>query len=209
MILTPFIQGMIDAGCEVELLYASQLKVKPCSCGRLYCWNEKPGECCIDDDMQQVYPRLREADTLVLATPVYIPLPGDLQNFINRLVCLLDPVLAFHEGRTRAIFRKGVGIRRFVLVSSGVWWEIENFDTVVRIVAELARDASIEFAGAVLRPHVGLMKEQGELTTEGHAVLQAAQRAGYELVTEGAMSKETLASISRPLISQEEYWSRE
>jgi len=209
MILAPFIQGMIDAGCEVELLYASQLEVKPCSCGRLYCWNEKPGECCINDDMQQVYPRLREADTLVLATPVYIPLPGDLQNFINRLVCLLDPVLAFHEGRTRAKLRNGVGIRRFVLVSSGGWWEIENFDTVVRIVAELARDASVEFAGAVLRPHVGLMKEQGELTTEGHAVLQAAQRAGFELVTEGAMSKETLASISRPLISQEAYWRRE
>ncbi|MBW6475396.1 MAG: flavodoxin family protein, partial [Anaerolineaceae bacterium] len=107
MILAPFIQGMIDAACEVEVLYASQLKVKPCSCGWLYCWNEKPGECCIKDDMQRVYPRLHEVDTLVLATPVYIPLPGDLQNFINRLVCLLDPVLAFHAGRTRAIFRKG------------------------------------------------------------------------------------------------------
>ena len=206
MILAPFIQGMIDAGCEVELLYASQLKVKPCSCGRLYCWNEKPGECCIKDDMQRVYPRLRETDTLVLATPVYIPLPGDLQNFINRLVCLLDPVLAFHEGRTRAKLRNDVRIRRFVLVSSGGWWEIENFDTVVRIVAELAKDASVEFAGAVLRPHIWLMKEQGELTTDGHAILQAARRAGYELVSEGAMSKETLSSISRPLISQEAYW---
>lgn len=206
MILTPFIQGMIDAGCEVELLYASQLKVKPCSCGWLHCWNEKPGECCIKDDMQLVYPRLREADTLVLATPVYIPLPGDLQNFINRLVCLLDPVLVFHEGRTRAKLRNDVRIRRFVLVSSGGWWEIENFDTVVRIVAELAKDASVEFAGAVLRPHIWLMKEQGELTMDGHAILQAARRAGYELVSEGAMSKETLSSISRPLISQEAFW---
>lgn len=209
MILAALIQGMTDAGCEVELLYASQLKVKPCSCGRLYCWNEKPGECCIQDDMQQVYPRLKEADTLILATPVYIPLPGDMQNFINRLVCFLDPVLEFHEGRTRAKFRKDVRIQRFVLVSTGGWWEIENFGTVTRIVAELARDASVEFAGAVLRPHVGMMKERGELTAEGQAVLQAARRAGHELVTEGVISKDTLAEISHPLISQEEYWNRE
>lgn len=208
LILTPFMQGMVDGGCEVELLYASRLKVKPCSCGVMYCWNEMPGVCCFQDDMQRVYPRLKGADTLILATPVYIPLPGEMQNVINRLCPLLDPVLTFREGRTRARFREGVSIRRFVLVSTSGWWEVGNFGTVVRVVNELAEDAGVDFAGAVLRPHASLMKEAGVLTRGGEDVLQAARTAGQELARENSISRETLDRISRPLISREELWQR-
>jgi multimeric flavodoxin WrbA len=205
LLLTPFLQGTVDAGCDVELLYASRLQVKPCSCGQLYCWNKAPGECCIQDDMQALYPKLRQADILVLATPVYVPLPGDMQNVINRLVPLLDPVLEFREGRTRARFRPDVAIRQFVLVSTSGWWELGNFGAVVRIVQELAADAGVEFAGAVLRPHASMMRASGVVTEGGQAILNAAQRAGYELIKEGAMSEEALEAISRPLISQEDF----
>ena len=208
MILTPFIQGMMDAGSEVEIFYARRLKVKPCTCGEMYCWHKKAGECCIKDDMQLLYPQLREADILILATPVYIPLPGEIQNFINRLCPLIDPLLENREGRTRARFHKQVKIRKIVLVSTGRWWEKENFETVVRITEELAKDASVEFAGAVLRPHAFLMKEKGKLTKDGEAVLNAVKRAGYELIKEGKMNKETLETISRPLVSEKELWRR-
>jgi len=208
MILTHFIQGMMDAGSNVELFYARRLKVKPCTCGEMYCWNKKAGECYIKDDMQLLYPKLREADILILATPVYIPLPGEMQNIINRLCPLIDPFLVNREGRTRARFHKQVKIRKIVLVSTGGWWEKANFKTVVRIAEELAKDASVEFAGAVLRPHAFLMKEKGRLTKDGEAVLNAVKRAGYELVKEGKMNKEILETISRPLISEDELWRR-
>jgi multimeric flavodoxin WrbA len=208
MVLSPFIQGMIDGGSDVELLYASRLKVKPCNCGEMYCWNVMPGECCVKDNMTLLYPKLKEADILILATPVYIPLPGDMQNIINRLCPLLDPLLEFREGRTRARFRKEVGIRKIVLVSTSGWWEKANFATVVRIIEQLAEDASVEFTGAVLRPHVHLMKEKGELTQDGAAILNAVRRAGFELLKDGAMTKEILEEISHPLISQEELWRR-
>ena len=204
LILTPFIQGMMDAGAEVELFYPRRLKVKPCTCGEMYCWYRKAGECCIKDDMQLLYPQLREADILILATPVYIPLPGEMQNFINRLCPLIDPILENREGRTRAKFRKQVKIRKIVLVSTGGWWEKANFETVVRITEELAKVASVEFAGAVLRPHAFLMKKKGKLTKDGEAVLNRVKRAGYELIKEGRMNKDTLEAISRPLISEEE-----
>ena len=203
-ILAPFIEGMEDAGSSVEVFYASRLKVKPCACGEMHCWYEVPGECCIKDDMQLLYPKLREADILVLATPVYIPLPGEMQNVINRLCPLIKPLLETREGRTRARFHQDVETQKMVLVSSGGWWEKGNFDTVVRIVQELAEDASVVFAGAVLRPHASAMRRQGEWTKDGQAVLEAARRAGYELVREGTMREETLEKVSRPLISQEE-----
>jgi len=167
LILTPFIQGMMDAGAEVELFYARRLKVKSCTCGEMYCWYEKAGECCIKDDMQLLYPKLREADILILATPVYIPLPGEMQNFINRLCPLIEPFLETREGRTRARFHKQVNIRKIVLVSTGGWWEKANFEAVVHITEELAKNASVEFAGAVLRPHASFMKEKGKLTKDG------------------------------------------
>ena len=204
MVLGPFIQGMADAGGDVELFYASRLAIKPCACNDMYCWYEKPGECCIKDDMQLLYPKLKGADTLVLATPVYTPLPGGMQNVINRLCPLIKPLLETRGGRTRAGFREDVRIRRIVLVATGGWWEKENFGTIVRIVEELAETASIEFAGAVLRPHAFLMKEGSELTVDGKAVLTAVRKAGHELLSEGVMSRETLAAISRPLISEDE-----
>ena len=206
MVLNPFIEGMKDAGSDVELFYASRLKVKPCSCGNMYCWFDTPGECCIKDKMELLYPKLREADVLILATPVYIPLPGDMQNIINRLCPLLDPVLEFRKGRTRATFRDGVRIRAIVLVSTGDWWEKGNFGTVVRIVKELAADAGVKFAGAVLRPHASLMRRGGELTQNGRAVLDAVRTAGYELSKDGVIRRGTLEAISRPLISQAGFW---
>ncbi|MBA7596663.1 hypothetical protein ES703_03647 [subsurface metagenome] len=204
MIVAPFIQGMTDAGSDVELFYTRRLKVKPCTCNEMFCWYSEPGECCIKDDMQLLYPKLREADILVLATPVYIPLPGDMQIIINRLCPLIEPFLETRKGRTRARFHDNVKIRKIVLVSTGGWWEKGNFGTVVRIVEELAEDASVEFAGAVLRPHAFLMKKEEELTKDGKAVVSAVRRAGYELIKEGGMNRETLETVSHPLISEEE-----
>jgi multimeric flavodoxin WrbA len=63
-ILTPFLEGMEKAGATVDLFYARRLNVTPCG-GELSCWFKKPGECHINDSMQSLYPKLREADILV------------------------------------------------------------------------------------------------------------------------------------------------
>lgn len=199
LILNPFLEGMRETGAEVELFYTRKLKISPCT-GELLCWNEKPGQCYISDDMQLLYPKLRKTDILVLATPVYVPLPGEMQNLVNRLVPLMDPVLEMRAGRTRARFRQDVKINKIVLVSTCGWWEKGNFGTVLRIAEELAEDVSVEFAGAVLRPHAHFLREDNEKTRN---VLKAAKQAGYQLVKEGRMSPETLKVVSRELISLE------
>lgn len=196
-ILTPFLEGMEKAGAVIELFYARRLNVKPCD-GEFHCWRKTPGQCHIDDSMQLLYPKLREADILVLATPVYVPLPGEMQNLINRIVPLMDPILRQQNGRTRARFRDDVKISKFVLVSSCGWWEMGNFGTVLRIVEELAKDVNVEFAGALLRPHAGRMLEYPEKSAE---IFEAARQAGYELVKEGRMPKSLLEIICQPLTS--------
>jgi multimeric flavodoxin WrbA len=204
MVLESFIEGMTSAGTDVELSYASRLKVKPCACDNMYCWFTEPGKCCIDDDMETLYPRLKEAQTLVIATPVYIPLPTDMQTVINRLCPLIFPALKTRDGRTRAELRNDVSLERIALVATGGWWELENFDTVVRIAREFSETAGLEYAGAVLRPHAALMRPNGEVTEEGQRVLQAVNKAGVELATEGTMHADTIEEISRPLIPRDD-----
>jgi len=148
-----------------------------------------------------LYPKLRSADILVLATPVYIPLLGEMQNFINRLCPLIEPILEKRDGRTRARLHEDVKIRKIVLVSASGWWEKGNFGTVLRIAEELAEDSSVEFAGAILRPHAFLMDENKE---KAEIIIDALKQAGFQLVKEGRMTDEVLETISQPLISEEE-----
>ena len=201
LVLASFLDGMKQAGASVELFYARRLNVKPCT-GELYCWHKSPGQCYIEDNMQKLYPKLRQADILVLATPVYLPLPGEMQNIINRLCPLIEPILEFRDGRTRAKFHREINIRKIVLVSVCGWWEMENFDTVLRIVEEIAKDVECEFTGAVLRPHAYLMRTKSEKTKK---VIDTLRQVGSELVNSGVMPKDLLEIICQPLISEEEY----
>jgi len=198
-ILKPFLDGMEDAGASVELFFTKRLAVKPCK-AEFYCWNRKPGQCHIDDDMQLLCPKLCDADILVLATPVYIPLPGEMQNLLNRMLPLMEPTLKWRKGRTRLSgFRTDVKISKFVLVSTSDWWEMANFGTVLRIVKELAKDLNIEFAGALLRPNFRRMAENRE---KAGKIFEASKQAGYQLAKEGKMSKGLLKVVCQPLISQ-------
>ena len=151
-LLDPFLAGMTRAGAAIDRCYPARLSIKPCA-GEFICWNRTPGACHIQDDMQLIYPKLRASDILVLATPVYVPLPREMQDFLNRLMPLIQPLLSYKHGRTRARFHKSVRIAKIVLVSTSGWWELGNFGTVLRIAREFAEDVSVKFAGALLRPH--------------------------------------------------------
>ncbi|WP_392486799.1 flavodoxin family protein [Haloimpatiens sp. FM7315] len=53
---------------EIKKIYLSDLNIKPCtSC--YYC--AKTGKCCIDDDMQNLYPLFDESDIVIMSSPLY------------------------------------------------------------------------------------------------------------------------------------------
>jgi len=203
-LMKPFLEGMEKAGASTELFYVKRLNIKPCI-GDFHCWDRKPGECILQDDMQTLYPKLRSADILVLVTPVYIPLPGEMQNFINRLCPLIEPVLVKRNGRTRARFHEDVKIKKIVLVATSDWWEKDNLGTVLRIAQEIAEDASVEFAGAILRPHASLMDENKD---KAKIVFDALKQAGFQLVKEGRIADELLDTISQPLVDEDALMQR-
>ena len=203
-ILHAFLEGMKEADATIDLIYSKRLKIRPCL-GDFSCWYEKVGECIQNDDMQSIYDKIRDSDILVLATPVYLPLPGEFQNLLNRLMPIVEPVLVFKEGRTRSRFHENLRVYKIVLVSVGGWWEKENFDTVVRIAKEIAENGNVEFGGAVLRPHAYLMDENKELAAK---VLEETKKAGFQLIKEGKISEESRDVISQPLITEEKLRER-
>ena len=205
MLLAPFLEGIKEAGFEVSEFFPTRMNIKRCNCSEMNCWYKTPGKCQHTDDMDKIYPELWQAEILILATPVYVPLPGEMQDFINRLCPLMQPYLEFHEGRTRARLYQDVAIKKIVLVATGGWWEKENMDTVKRIAMELARDMNVEFAGALLRPHAAVMLNNGAPTSDAVEIFKTAKQAGYNLIKNSSIDNATLDSISRPLIPEEVY----
>lgn len=200
-LLNPFMEGMKKAGASVELIYTRKLKILPCI-GCFKCWGETIGECFIQDDMQELYTKLRDADILVLATPVYSSLPGEMQNFVNRLVPLIEPILEFRNGRTRARCHEDVNISKLLAVVVSGWWEIENLNVTISVIEEVAKNYSIEFAGAIRRPHCYPLQDETEKSKE---ILQMLEKVGFKLIKKGRMDKDNLDIISQPLADKEEY----
>jgi len=60
--------GAGDAGATIESFDLHDMDIRPCD-GCDFC--QGSGECVINDDMQTLYPRLREADGIVIASPIY------------------------------------------------------------------------------------------------------------------------------------------
>ena len=205
MILAPFLEGLQDEGATVDLFYASKLKVKPCSCGHFYCWYQTPGECVYKDSMTALYDAVTKAQILVVGSPVYSPAPGDLQNILNRFVPLLEPMLEFRHGRTRARLREDVQLEKVVLVAGTGWWEKENANLLRHVIEEFAENASITFSGALVRPHIYAMQTDQGVTEDGKRVLSAIRQGGRELIRIGGFKQETLDDISRPLLPREDY----
>ncbi|OPJ63932.1 flavodoxin family protein [Clostridium oryzae] len=68
---------------EVKIIHTYYDNIKPCVDCR-YCWTEK--NCCIKDDMQEVYTLLDEVDNVIIASPLYFSeLTGQLLSFASRL----------------------------------------------------------------------------------------------------------------------------
>jgi len=66
-----------------ELVQLSDFNIEHCAgCGE-FC--EKTGKCKIEDDMQRLYPKLKEADVLIVGTPTYYwNVTGVVKDFIDR-----------------------------------------------------------------------------------------------------------------------------
>jgi len=209
LILTPFLEGMKEAGADVELFYTRKLKINPCT-GEFNCWLKNPGKCYQDDDMNMLYPKLREADIWVLATPVYVDgVCGPMKNLMDRMLPLLQPFFELREGHCRHPLREGIKNGKVVLVSNCGFWEMDNFDPLLIHMKAFCKNAGREFGGALLRPHGPELRRMMKTGLPVEDILEAAKEAGRQLVQNGKMSAKTLKTVSRELVPLGTYVQKE
>ena len=205
LILNPFLEGMKEAGAHVELFYTRKLNINPCT-GEFDCWIKTPGECYQKDDMQMLLPRIREADIMVFATPVYVDgVTGPMKNLMDRMIPCLQPFFELRDGHCRHPLCEGTKSFKIVLVSNCGFWEVDNFDPLLLHIKAFCKNASSEFAGALLRPHGEGMSVMADMGRSPDDIFEAAKEAGRQLVEDGEMSAETLSTISREMMPRELY----
>lgn len=209
LILNPFLEGVKMAGASVDVLYTKKLRINAC-CGQFNCWFKTPGECWQEDDMQEVYPKLREANVWILAAPLWVDaFPGPVKMLLDRMLPLVEPFIHIKDGRCRHPLRRGSARQgKIVLVSSCGFWEIEHFEPLIAHTQAICENVHREFAGALLRPHgpaLGGLVKMGVPPFLYKDILKAAEEAGRQLIAEGKMLPKTTRAVNRALLPRSLY----
>lgn len=81
-LLSTFVNEAEKLGAQVNLINVNEKKIKSCQ-GCAVC--EEKGFCYIDDDMNEIYSLLRQADVIVMATPIFFySVTAQLKALIDR-----------------------------------------------------------------------------------------------------------------------------
>ncbi len=98
------LKTVLDAtGQPYEIVHLKDLNIKPCTaCGGCY----ESHECIVEDDMQELYSKLQEADALVLGSPTHF------DNVTSIMLAFMQRCLPFYsscelEGKKAALVAVG------------------------------------------------------------------------------------------------------
>lgn len=194
-----FLLGAARAGAEVEEIFLSEKEVHQCR-GCFACWFQTPGRCVICDEMADLLACYQASDVVAFGTPVYTwNMTALLKNFVDRLVPLKAPRMTKRQGHFDLEDARPKSQRFVVLANCGFPGD-NNF-------------AVLRAAMACAQPALEIYRNCGKLLTSTKPAayerverwLPAVVHAGEEIVSDGAVSTETLKWLTMPLMSTEEY----
>ncbi len=160
MMADAFAEGAREAGNEVSMVDIGHSKIAGCLACE-YCFKHD-GECVQKDDMQDLYPLLRECDTLVYAIPMYnYTWPAQIKAFMDRMFCGMA---------------KPFGVKRTALLCCFEDKDPTTADGLVASYRILARYCKWENLGEVL---VNAVYEKGAIA--GNPGLEKARQLGASI----------------------------
>ena len=174
LLLEEALKGAEKEGARVERLYLSDFTITPCK----ECHGcDDTGNCIILDDMEKIYPKLLEADVVILASPIFFygvtawakALIDRSQALWARKYLLKDSSLG-KEGKKRKGFFISVGATKGQKVFEGAILTVKYFFDVL----------NAEYAGELVFRGV---EAKGDILNHPEA-LQQAYEAGRKLVLE-------------------------
>jgi multimeric flavodoxin WrbA len=166
------IQGAEEAGCEVEKVSVPYLEFTPCM-EIFYCTDHDT--CQMLDDVTPYYKRIREADGVIVATPIMtMGIPGKLKSFMDRFQVYYMAKYVRKEPfvpKDRKKQRKGlfIGIAGMDLPSV--------FDGAKMTVKAFFEIIDVEYWGDLLQNDMDTIRD----VTTSPALMDAAYRKGFEM----------------------------
>jgi multimeric flavodoxin WrbA len=215
VVLNPFLVGLRQEGTQLDMVLLGKKNIKRCA-GCFTCYVKTPGKCVHEDDMPGLVERVRNADVLLLATPIYLDSMTSLaKTFIDRLVVFLDPHFTTDDqGFVHPLRWKFPG--KMLLVSVCGYPGLYNFDPLLLHMERMARNFHSEFSGALLRPAIFSLLLTRKYPDRVSRVIDAIREAGAEFAKTGRMSADSLNTVAEDICSPQElmetanaYWDRE
>ena len=213
-ILQPFLEGARQAGAEAEMVYLQGKKINYCL-GCFTCWTKTPGVCVHQDDMPPLLEKMRQADMIIYATPLYVfTVSAQMKTFMDRHIPLLDPHIIDRDGQYIHPMRYESAHEKVVLISNCGFPERHHFSGLVETFRRFTSFPDTDLTATILCPAGELlgppaMREGLQWYTD------AARRAGREVVEQGRITPETQQVLDRPLMDPtiysqmaNAYWDR-
>jgi len=162
-------EGAKAAGADVESLYLHEMNIKPCNACDI-CREDTAIDCNINDDMEELYPKLRQADALVIASPIYwFTVAAQTKLFMDRLYALGGP-------QGNALKGKRIGI----ILTYG---DTDPFSSGAINALRTFQDAFAYIGSNIVDMVYGSASEPGEIKMN-HDLMEKAYIIGKRLVTE-------------------------
>ena len=205
LMLNHLVNGMREAGAEVEVVELRKKKVNNCI-GCFTCWTKTPGVCIHKDDMtNELYPKWLESDLVVYATPLYhFTVNATMKAFIERTLPILQPFFNERDGRTSHPLRieppKAVFLSVAGFPERGVFDQLSSWANFIfggngMLVAEIYRPSAESIT-------VSAFKDKAK------DILDATTQAGREIVESMKISPATLERITQDIIDDKEAFAK-
>lgn len=201
-LLDSFLKGLSEGGATVKDVQLKEMTISYCK-ACLTCMHKTPGQCAQRDDMDQIYPLLKESDLLVMGTPVYTDnMSAQMMTVINRCICGMDPFLRVDSAnRVRHPYSWPMPSKFFLISTSG-FPEMETFQPLIATFRAQAANFGCEPIGEICIPGAIALQMAPHLLEPS---LTKIQEAGKILALKGKIEPTLLKEISRPIVSVEQY----
>ena len=169
--------------------------------GCFTCWTSTPGVCVHEDDMAALLEKIRDVDVLVLATPLYIyTVSGLMKDFMDRMIPLAQPFIVkrgHHFVHPMRYPRDKP--TQYVVISNAGFPERHHFSALEETFRRLTDSPEDDLAGMICCAG-GELFRQPDMRESLAWYVDAARKAGREIVERGHISSETQAVLDRPLV---------
>lgn len=168
LLLGAALNGAKEEEAEIEKIVVDKLNIQPC---KEYYGCLKDGNCVIRDDMDQIYPKLIQADIVIIASPMFF------YGITSQLKALIDRCQAIWA--RKYILKQTVGHqgRKCAFIGVGATKGKQLFDGAILTIKYFCKAIDSEYVGELL---VRGIDKKGEIK-ERPATLQDAYFLGKKL----------------------------